>query len=652
MTLLCALPCFAYGEDEPEPDPVFSQGEVIVTGDRTPVEKSGSIEEITAEDIRAMGARNVAQALALASGIRVDTAPTSISSNGKGEFLGSLRGFDPRNIIVLIDGIPVYEPYFRVLDLRQIPVADIAKIKIIKGPTSVLYGPNAMGGVINIITRKGTGPPRAHLEGTYGDVNTYTGQGSIFGSHKWFGYFFSPSFEKSDGYPVSAEMEDTRNQQSGLRNNSDYQDFSLAGKFDYSNGPSSLALSVSHYEFTGGIPFSMEAAQPGTLWRKNWKKTSVSLHGQTATQDFFFAKGKVFYSRFYNTIKTFQDATISSVADHGDAVSTYDNDVFGFYLMPQFLFGQFASVEFSTLYKYDQVSIQDEVGMDWRDFGAETISQGGQFQSSFYKFSLTIGGAYHFYRRTETPRDDLGTDNDAFDYMAGLAYSPIEYLDIFTAAAHKSSFPDLKTLYSSQGNPELESEYAINIDAGARTVNVPHFNIETTWFYSDITNLIGKQDTGNTFTYENIDKAKIMGIETNMGLFFWKGILFFDAGYTYMQTEDNRDHRKLKSLDFRPEHKVVVDGRVNLPFGTRFAIQYFYTGERKYEKPGKSPTVETLPEFGLTNARVSHTIDLAKQANSMEIYIEGKNIFDVYYEDSPEHASAGRTLTAGLAFDF
>jgi len=639
-------------EEGDEKSPVFSQGEVIVTGERSPVEVSGSMEEITEKDIRMTGAGNVAEALQLAAGIRVDAAPTSLSSNGKGEFLGSLRGFDPRNLIVLIDGVPVYEPYFRVLDLSRIPVSDIAKIKIIKGATSVLYGPNAMGGIINIITKKGKGPARGHMEGIYGDVNRYAGHGSVSGSHKWFGYFFAPSFEKSDGFPVSAEMEETRNQGSGLRKNSDFQDLSLAGKFDYSNALHNLTISANHYEYKGGVPFSMEAAEPAALWRKTWKKSSVALFGQTGAGDFFFAKGKAFYSRFYNTITSYQDTSMSSVIDQGNAVSTYDNQITGFYLLPQFILGKVASMEFSTLYKYDLVSIQDEKGAKWLDFGAETISQGAQSQSSFYKISLTLGGAYHYYRRTQTPGNDLGQDNKAMDYMAGVAYSPLKYFDIFTAAAHKSSFPDLKTLYGSQGNPDLKTEHAINIDGGFRVRNVPHFKMETAWFYSDITDLIGKQDTGNTFTYENIDRAKITGVEIMTGLFFLDGILVFNAGYAYMKTEDNRKNRILESLDFRPEHKMVFDSRVNLPFGANISLQHYFTGERKYEKPGIDPSVETLAEYGITNGRISHTIPISDRELLMELFIKGKNIFDVYYETSPLKAPPGRELSAGLAFDF
>ena len=642
----------AVADDEDQAVPVFEQGEVIVTGQRTAAENIGSIQEIDRDAIRRMGARNVAEALRLASGMRIDTAPTSLSANGKGEFLAGLRGFDPHNVIVLIDGVPVYEPYFRVLDLRQIPVADVAKIKIIKGPTSVLYGPNALGGVINIITQQGAGPPRAHIEGSYGSVERFDGLGSVSGSHKGFTYLFSPAFEKSDGFPVSADFEPTRNEDGGLRDNSDYFDYALSGRLGYGRGAHELSLSVNQYEFSGGVPFSMEAIEPATLWRKGWRKTAVALHGQTAPADFFLARGRAFYTRFYNTITTYEDASMSAVADRGDAVSTYDNHVAGVVLMPTFFLGRSVTLGLSSIAKIDTVSIQDKRGADWVDFGAETYSGGAEVQAQFARVSLMAGTAYNFYRRTRTPDEELGRDNGAVDIQGGAAYSPLDMLQIRAAIARKSSFPDLKTLYGSNGNPDLKPEYALNADAGFRLSPWALLWLEGTGFYADVTDLIGKQDTGNAFTYENIDSALITGVESALGLNLFKGMLAVDAAHTYMQTRDGRADRKLDRLDFRPEHIASLDGRLSWPFGTSLAVQYVYTAQRKYEVPGARAQVRTLPEFGITQARLAQTFRWNGGKTSCELYLEGKNLFDVYHETSPEKAAPGRTLAAGLAFDF
>ncbi|HPM78353.1 MAG TPA: TonB-dependent receptor [bacterium] len=638
--------------DEDESAPVFTAGEIIVTGKRTPAERVASLDEISAQQIEDMGARNVAEALQFAPGARVDTAPTSLSANGKQESLGSLRGFDPRNVIVLIDGVPMYEPYFRVLDLRQIPVGDIAKIKIVKGPTSVLYGPNALGGVINIITKRGAGEPRGHLDVSYGDVNTFDANGSLLGGANGWEYFLSSGATASDGFPVSRDFDPTRNEDGDLRFNSDFRDFVAAGKVGWQQGLNGLTASASHYQYEGGVPFSMEAIEPGTLWRKDWRKTTASLHGEWAPADFLYLRGRAFYSRFFNTITSYTDTTMSAVATEGDAVSTYDNNVMGYILLPEFLLGPAGTLTLSNLYKYDTVHIQDEDRADWYDFGAETISGGGEYAVELWRLAFTAGAAYHFYRRTETPNDELGEDDGAVDYMAGLAFTPVEMLSLHAGAAHKSAFPDLKTLYGSEGNPDLDPEAANNIDAGFRLAPLRQLALEATYFHSDITDLIGKREFGNEYTYENIDEATITGVESALDVNLLDDLLGLSVNHTWMQTEDKRENRLLDRLDFRPEHSVNVGGYAAAPWGTRLAVQHHYVSERQYEGSGAEPAVLTMPAYGFTNARLAQTFAWDAGRTKLEVFCEGKNLFDVYYEPAPEKPAPGRELFAGVGMDF
>lgn len=658
LLLLAALGATAAGAEEPaaeEPPPaapVFTPGEIIVTGRQAPAEATASLQEIDENDLRALGATNVAEALQTALGARVDTAPTSLSANGKQEMLASLRGFDPRDVVVLVDGIPVYEPYFRVIDLRQIPVGDIAKIQVFKGPTSVLYGPNALGGVINIVTKRGGGPARGHVDAGYGDVETYRGNAAVRGGAGGLEYFLAPGFDKSRGFPLSGDFGEARNQEPGLRVNSDYRDFYLSGKAGYYRGANGLSLSANHYEFDGGVPFSMEAIEPSTLWRKFWRKTGAALYGELSPAAFLYLRGNAFYTRFYNTITTDTDKTMSAVIDDGRGVSTYDNDVFGYHLLPEFLFGPAGTLTLSLLYKQDRVDIQEENGAKWYEYGAETYSEGGEYGVEFYRFKFTAGVAHHLYRRTQTPETDLGEDNGAVDYQAGLSYAPHEMIDLRAAVAHKSAFPDLKTLYGSEGNPDLKPEAALNVDAGFRFQPLPQLKLASTWFYADVKDLIGKQEMGNDYTVENIDRAKMTGLESELGVNLAKGLFAASLGHTYLDTRDERDSRQLHRLDFRPEHTAYADGRVNLPFGTSLTVQYFYVGERQYEEPSADRAKKALPEYGLVNARLGQTIRWDEGRTAAEFFVQGKNLFDVYYELAPEKAAPGRMLFGGVAMDF
>ena len=92
--------------------------------------------------------------------------------NRKGNANIAMQGFQQDRILTLIDGVPYYETKYGYLDLSSIPSSMISRIEVIKGASSVLYGPNAEGGVINIITKKGGDQPSLSLRGEMGDYGT------------------------------------------------------------------------------------------------------------------------------------------------------------------------------------------------------------------------------------------------------------------------------------------------------------------------------------------------------------------------------------------------------------------------------------------------------------------------------------------------
>ena len=143
-------------------DDVFSLGEIIVEGS-SGVQDIAMNTTVTAEDIRMTGAVNAAEALDYVPGVNVVTT-------SKGEKNINIQGFGQRDVLVLIDGVPYYETKNGPLDLQHIPAGIISRIEVTKGASSVLYGPNALGGVVNIITRKG-------IKGTSGKVTAEGGRG-------------------------------------------------------------------------------------------------------------------------------------------------------------------------------------------------------------------------------------------------------------------------------------------------------------------------------------------------------------------------------------------------------------------------------------------------------------------------------------------
>lgn len=148
---------------EPSPPPAVQAPPVVVTGTRresplkdTPV----AIELVTRKDLEASRARTAAEALEMQPGL-------NLTSSFRGAGL-EVQGLSARHVLVLIDGERVTGKVGEELDLSRIPVESIERIEVVKGAASALYGSDAIGGVVNIITRKARRRPELSLDMSYG----------------------------------------------------------------------------------------------------------------------------------------------------------------------------------------------------------------------------------------------------------------------------------------------------------------------------------------------------------------------------------------------------------------------------------------------------------------------------------------------------
>lgn len=145
-----ALPTAAFAEDEApaQDNGAFTLGQIVVTASRPQgIEVSG--ETLTSEAIHAFDRQSLDETLNIMPGV-----VASNSGGSRNERLVFVRGFDRFQVPVSIDGIRVYLPADNRLDYGRFLTPDIAEVQVAKGYTSVLDGPGAMGGAINLVTRK------------------------------------------------------------------------------------------------------------------------------------------------------------------------------------------------------------------------------------------------------------------------------------------------------------------------------------------------------------------------------------------------------------------------------------------------------------------------------------------------------------------
>lgn len=187
-------------EDEEE-DGTFAAGdEVVVTGTRTRHQASDApvaTSVVTQQQMRRSGAVDAGDALESVPGVFVDEYETA-SRGGPGSGV-NLQGLPTDRILVLIDGQRV--PWtMRAPDLELIPTELIRRIEVVKGPSSSLYGSDAVGGVINILTREPGDDPTAELSLSGGSFNTYKGNAFHAWSAGGAGWVINFNREQSDGW--------------------------------------------------------------------------------------------------------------------------------------------------------------------------------------------------------------------------------------------------------------------------------------------------------------------------------------------------------------------------------------------------------------------------------------------------------------------
>ncbi|MDQ6622278.1 MAG: TonB-dependent receptor plug domain-containing protein, partial [Verrucomicrobiota bacterium] len=167
-------------------DAVTENAEIVVSATRVPIEEETSPATVTvvaAEDFAEKQIKRVADALREVPGLAVTQsgAPGSLTSV-------FTRGLRSEHTQVLLDGIPINQGLQGAFNFADLTVDDIDRIEVVRGPQSTLYGPSALAGVIQIFTRRGSGPASGAVSVEGGSFDTFRASASAQGSYKQLDY--------------------------------------------------------------------------------------------------------------------------------------------------------------------------------------------------------------------------------------------------------------------------------------------------------------------------------------------------------------------------------------------------------------------------------------------------------------------------------
>ncbi|OGC09231.1 hypothetical protein A2V82_10950 [candidate division KSB1 bacterium RBG_16_48_16] len=498
----------------------FQTKQIVVTATRTqkllenvPV----ATELITNSEIEESGAENLAQILEDRPGI-------TIQENVNGGKTLSLNGIDGKYILVLVDGTPIAGKFNNRLELNFIDADDIDHVEIVKGPSSALYGSEAMGGVINIITKRFDEGLKITSHGKAGSYELYSGNVGVSGGMAKTGYAVNADYSRGgiDQNEISINVTDTESSR-------------IEGKVEYD--ASGLGVFQTGWEFKEDVQdgndsiFLLETRIRRNNGFLNWKKECTNRFS-------YRAKGYYTdYDRRYTTTVV-HSGNIASIDTVLENILGLQSDLSYKFRDVRFDFG----VDYSRgEYESDRVAnhhvLRDQSGVF------------GQIESNNIKnLTLILGGRY-----------DKITDVDGYfspRISAMYEISPeFKLRSSYGGGFRAPSFTDLYIDYNNVfvgyqviGNPDLKPEKAKG------------FNIGLEYFY-DYTVLFNLNLNRNRFddmildyvvrpavlSYRNVEHATFTGIEAQMRIYMLKNLTATFA-YNYNEIDQDDDIEEVPSF--------------------------------------------------------------------------------------------------------
>jgi len=637
-------------EDETGPIPevgtVFSLGEVVVTGQKDAVSDIATTDIVDEEQIDLTTSENVAEAL--------DTLPGVFLNVGtKNERNYTVRGFDQRYVPIYFDGIPIYVPNDGYVDAGKLPAANISQIKLTKGNSSVLYGPNAMGGVINIISKKPQQKIEADFELGGRQSNTFNSDLYIGSRLDKFYVAANAGYLNSDGYRLSSDFTPGPNQGHGTRNNSDInqKNGSLKVGFTPAQGHE-YAIGVNSIRSEWGLPPDAYTDRP-RFWRfTDWEKDTYYFIGDSKITNKLSTKLRIYRDTYYNVLDSYDNDSYSTQTRRYAFHSTYDDYSNGGSLTIRSGYIPKNVTSFSFHYKEDVHQEQDDYGEAWERYETETFSFGLEDDYEILdNLSLVAGISYDIQDPKYANGAPVRDDDDTFNPMAGVHWTILKDLGLHFSVGKKTRFPTLLELYSgllgkNVPNPDLESEEAVNYEIGAEKPLPGRNFVRLNLFYSDIKNLIVNKEVGPDLDqYQNIGKARYQGVEVSFRSAFFKRNMF-ELSYTYLDAQNRSPNRTSDHLEERPEHKLYISDLYELTEWLSLFGKLEYYSKQWYED-WDTGSWKTLDGFVTFDFKVIGTL-----SKHVDLEAGVKNMFDENYSLSYGYPREGRTFFGVLRASF
>lgn len=558
-------------------DTIFTLGEIVVE-DSSGVQDIAISNTITEEEIRSVGATNAAEALKYVPGVNV-------VQTTKGEMNINVQGFSQKDILVLIDGVPYYETQNGPLDLQQIPASIIGKIEVIKGASSVLYGPNAMGGVVNIVTKKG-------MVGTTGSASVDVGDGEYgrgvatlnYGQESGFSILGTVDYRTRDSLSFSDDYEPHPStirgmgkgtyvvDEGGEKENSDLDSLNLWTRLGYApTDKAELYASLYRYEMERGRLFSdnhnkrffenSKGAAFSTFGRyDSYEDIGVDLGGKYQANDWMTLRAMAFYHQHEDDYVSYEDWTMETAM----ATSTWDDDSAGVSLFTDMELEKLGTLSLTAQYREDTHKQRGDYHFPWQESESSITTLAAEDTYIFSSFTAVFGISYSYFDADKIADED-GYDMDTVDPMFGLTWTGPNGMEFFGSIAKKTRFPTFNDMEYDNVMFTLDPEQNINYTLGATYTILERSDVSVSGFYNDVTDRIAEStDAAGNDIMTNLDEVEIYGVEFTSDTMITDR-LNLGLDYVYTHARNTSDDRYSDYIEDIPEHLGIIKVSYMIP---------------------------------------------------------------------------------------
>ena len=599
--LLCAVTPFAHAE-------ISSLDEVVVTATRMPLALSKTIADTTVlneQEIRNSGAPDVTTLLRSLAGVEV------AQTGGLGSVSSTfMRGTNSNQVLVLIDGVRVNSATTGSTALEHIMLDNIERIEVVRGNISSLYGSEAIGGVIQIFTKHGSGAPAFTASAGGGSYGTQRYAAGFSGEVGNTSFSLNAGKVKADGISAMNPqlMPNANPDNNGYDNNTISAQVKQAFNAEH-------AVTASWFSTRGNASYDNAFGLPTDVNNTQESIDKVSLTSEDKINEMW-----------HSTVR---------VAQGVDNNYNYTNGAQASYYQTQS--NQFAWQNNFKIAEGQQLSLAAE------NLG-QRVSADTLYSQTTRNVNSLLGGYTGEYGAQQVQlnirQDNYSDFGSANTGLLGYGYAFSDKWRVTGSLSNAFKAPTFNDMYyplsyGYQGNPNLKPERSQNEELALHYTSDAH-HVDVVYFDNRINDLIAI-NAGFT-TVVNINQAEISGQEVSYTGDY--GTKHLKANITFQNPHDSITGQVLPR---RAKEFASVAASHDLG-DWLMGAEVRYSGERQDANPLTSTTV-TLPSYTLFNLTARYNID-----KHFNLQARVDNVFNENYEEVYGYNTLGRTIFVGINY--